>query len=109
MTIQIVSEKAGVRMTIRIIDDNVLFIDLKTNMMSPIEGLSLSKQGVIKEHPDLKDNPQWKQIAIQRFVDKVKALPTETARSEFMVKELKEMGYNPLYKQRNGFRPQKIK
>lgn len=96
-------------MAIRIIGENILFIDLKTNMMSPLEGLKISKQGAMIEHPDLKDNPDWKKIVIQRFVDKVKALPSETARSDFMIQELKTMGYKPLFKQRNGFRPQKIK
>lgn len=109
MTIQIVAKKAGDRIAVRIIGENVLFINLETNMMSPIEGLKINKQGVIKEHPDLKDNPEWKQIAIQRFVDKVKSFKSEEERYEFMIKELKDMGYVPMYKQRNGFRPEKIK
>ena len=109
MTTQIVAEKSGSRMAIRIIGDNILFIDLKTNMFAPIEGLRLSKQGVILEHPDLKDNPDWKQIAIQRFVDKSKKFKTESEKSEFIIQELRNMNYTLKYKQRNGFRPQKIK
>ena len=48
MTIQIVAKKAGDRIAVRIIGENVLFINLETNMMSPIEGLKINKQGVIK-------------------------------------------------------------
>ena len=109
MTIQCVFQQGSNRMAIRIIGSNVLFIDLSSNMLSPIEGLKLSRQGVIKEYPDLKDNPQWKQIAIERFVKKIKELPSEEKRSEWLIEEMKEMGYTPLYKQRNGWRPQKIK
>ena len=68
MTIQIVFQRGSERTAIRIIGKNVLFVDLQTNMISPIEGLKFNKQGVIKEHPDLKDDPDWKQKAIQRFV-----------------------------------------
>ena len=109
MTIQCVFQQGSKRVAIRIIGENILFIDLSSNMVAPIEGLKLSKQGVIKEHPDLKDNPQWKQIAIKRFVQKIKKLPTEEKRARWLIQEMKEMNYIPLYKQKNGFRPQKIK
>ena len=109
MTIQCVFQRGSERTAIRIIGDNVLFIDLSSNMVAPIEGLKLSRQGVIKEYPDLKDNPQWKQIAIERFVKKIKGLSTEEKRSEWLIQEMVEMGYTPLYKQKNGFRIQKIK
>jgi hypothetical protein len=95
-------------MAIRIIGDNVLFIDLQSNMVSPIEGLNLNKAGTIKEYPDLKDDKEWKQKAIQRFVDKIKALPSETERANWLIEEMRQMNYKPLYKQRDGFRPQKI-
>lgn len=108
MTIQAHFQFGSERIVIRIIGENVLFVDLQNNIMSPIEGLKLNRQGVIKEHPDLKDNPEWKQIAIQRFVDKIKALPSETKRMEWMIKEMKNMGYKPLFQQRAGFRPKKI-
>lgn len=109
MTIQVVFQQASQRVAIRIIGDNILFIDLQTNMLSPIEGLRFNKTGVIKEHPDLKDDPEWKQKAIQRFVDKIKAFESEKEKSDWLIKEMREMGYTPLYRQRNGFRPEKIK
>ena len=109
MTIQIVFQRGSDRMAIRVIGSNVLFIDLQTRMVSPIEGLKFNKQGVIKEHPDLKDDPEWKQKAIKRFVDKIKELPSESKRVEWLIKEMKNMSYKPLYKQRDGFRTEKIK
>lgn len=109
MTIQITFSLGSERTIIRIIGDNILFIDPQTNMMSPIEGLQLNKQGVIIEHPDLKDDPEWKQKSIQRFTDKIKSLPSETERMKWIIEEMKVMGYKPLYSTQDRFRPQRIK
>lgn len=109
MTIQTTFQFGQERINVRIIDTAILFIDLQTNMMSPIEGLKFSKEGTMKEHPDLKDNENWRQIAIERFVKKIKDLPSETKRMEWIIKELKEMGYTPIMTQRFGHRPQKVK
>ena len=108
MTLQAHFKKAGEIMVVRIINDVVLFIDIQNNTMSPFEGLSLNKLGVIREYPDLKDNPNWKQIAIERFVSKIKSLKDEKERMDFMIKEMKEMQYTPMFMSKNGFRPQKI-
>ena len=79
---------------VRIDGDNCLF---RTGQYGgafvPIEGLKLDKNGVLKEHPDLKDNNDWNKIAIERFI----------------INELKKVGYKPMAKQKNGFRIQKIK
>lgn len=109
MTIQLVFQQGSDRTAIRIIGENVLFIDLQTNTVAPIEGLNLNKQGTIKEYPDLKGNPEWKKIAIQRFVDKVKSFKTEEERANWLIEEMKQMGYTGLYKQKMGFRTTKIK
>lgn len=108
MTIQMTFQKGSERMIVRIIGNNVLFIDPQNNIMAPIEGLNLNKQGVIKEYPDLKDDTEWKQKAIQRFTNKVKSFKTENERADWIVEEMKQMGYTGLYKQREGFRVQKI-
>lgn len=109
MTIQLTFQQGSQRVAIRVIQDNVLFIDLETNMMAPIEGLNFNRQGVINEYPDLKDDKDWKQKAIQRFADKVKSFQTENQKANWLIQEMKDMGYKPLYKQRNGFRAEKIK
>jgi hypothetical protein len=109
MTIQCVFQQGSERMAIRIIGSNVLFIDLQNNIVAPLEGLKLNKKGVEKEYPDLKGDSDWKQKAIQRFVNKIKNFKTEEERSNWLIEEMKSMGYTPLYKIRSGFRPQKIK
>jgi len=76
---------------------------------STIEGLKLSQSGVIKEYPDLKENPQWKEIAIQRFKDKIKSLDQEEAICTYIVDDLKKYGYIPKWKQKQGFRREAIK
>lgn len=108
MTIQIVFQKCSERIAVRIIRENILFIDLQTNMMSPIEGLNFTKKGVETEYPDLIGDKEWKQKAIQRFVDKIKKFESERERARWIIEEMKSMNYKPLYEQVNGFRPKKI-
>jgi hypothetical protein len=71
---------------------------------SPIEGLKLSKAGVIKEHPDLVDREDWKDEAIKRFKDKIIELDKEEAIAEYVINDLKNYGYVPKWKQKKGFR-----
>lgn len=73
-------------------------------MMATIEGLQLSKPGVIKEFPDLADKDNWREIAIERFKEKIKSLDTEDKIVEYISNEFKLFGYVPLYKQKQGFR-----
>jgi len=109
MTIQAVFQKGSERVIIRVIGNNVLFIDLQNNLMAPIEGLKISKQGVEREYPDLINDPEWRQKAIQRFVDKIKSFQTEDEKMNWLIKEMNDMGYIGLYKQKSGFRIEKIK
>lgn len=74
----------------------------------PIEGLKLVKGGVIKEHPDLKDEENWKQIAIERFKEKIKGYDTEMQRINYIIEDLKKFGYVPMYLQRHGHRTRKL-
>ena len=87
----------------------LLFYDISSQLTSVIEGLRLNKAGVIKEFPDLENNPEWKKIAIQRLKDYIKKLKTEMERIIYVKNELEQHGYEPLYLQRAGFRPQKFK
>ena len=105
MTIQTTFQLAQQRIIVRLIDTNVLFIDLQNNIMSPLEGLNLNKEGVEKEYPDLKGDKDWKQKAVQRFTDKIKSFKSETERMKWIIEELKLMGYVPLIWQRHGHRP----
>ena len=73
-----------------------------------IDGLKLNKAGVIKEHPDLKDREDWKEEAIKRFKEVVKAMKDEEAVAEYVILELKKFGHTPKWKQIAGFRRTKI-
>ena len=75
----------------------------------PIDNLTLNKTGVIKEHPDLKDNKDWREEAIKRFKTKLKKMKSEKERMDYVIEDLKKYGYKPLFTQRDGHRPQKIK
>jgi len=74
-----------------------------------IDGLKLDKKGVIKEHPDLDGRDDWRPEAIKRLKEKMRLLANEYTRMEYIISELKKVGYTPLVLQKKGFRPTKIK
>ena len=95
---------------VRVDKNNIQFRNNQSNgMFTTIEGLKLNKVGVIKEFPDLKDNEEWQSIARQRFKDKIKTMKTEMERANYIVEDLKKYGYKPMYRQRQGFRVERIK
>jgi len=95
---------------IRVEKNNILFRNNQTNgMFTTIDGLQLNKQGVIKEHPDLKDNDNWQNIARERFKEKIKKIDTEMERADYIIEDLKKFGYKPIARQRKGFRVEKFK
>lgn len=77
-------------------------------LQSTIDGLRLSKVGVIKEFPDLKDREDWHKEAIKRFKEKMDTLQTEEAIVEYLKYDLQKFGYIPKYKQKKGFRREKL-
>ena len=77
-------------------------------VQSTIEGLKLSKVGVIKEFPELKDREDWHREAIKRFKEKIASLETEEAIAEYITYDLKKFGYEPKFKQKKGFRREKL-
>ena len=74
-----------------------------------IEGIKLDYAGVIREHPDLEVSEDWKEIAIERFKAKIKSYHSEEETAQYVIDELKKFGYIPEQKQREGFRPEKLK
>ena len=94
---------------VRVDNNNVQFRNNQSNgMFTTIEGLKLNKVGVIREFPDLKDNDDWQNIARERFKEKIKSMNTEMERENYIVADLKKYGYVPKYRQRQGFRVEKI-
>lgn len=73
-----------------------------------LQDLKLNKEGVIKEFPDLKDSPLWREEAIYRFKEKIKSLKTEHSKIQYIIGELKPHGYKVIATQKDGFRPVKI-
>lgn len=94
---------------VRVIGDIVFFRTSGSPNFADIDTIKLDKQGVIKEFPDLKDDPDWKQKARNRFKEKIKKLKGEEARINYIIEDLTKFGYKALYKQKQGFRPIKFK
>jgi hypothetical protein len=76
---------------------------------APIDKLQFSKQGVIKEFPDLEDNPKWKDIALERFKEKISNMQTEIEIAKYVVNDLAKFGYKPLRFTKAGSRTKGIK
>lgn len=75
---------------------------------STIEGLKLSRAGVIKEYPDLKEREDWREEAIKRFKEVINVMQNEESIAEYVIQDLKKYGYIPKWKQKQGFRREKI-
>lgn len=81
----------------------------ENGMITSVEGLKISKSGVIKEFPDLTDKDDWRKQAIERLKNHIKTMNTEEKRMDYVKDELKKQGYKPLFWQKSGWRPQKFK
>ena len=88
--------------------NNLLFYDVSSQTITTIEGIRLSKSGVIKEHPDLKDDEDWRKKAIERLKEHMKKYETEQEKLNYVKLELEKFGWISLYKQRAGFRQEKF-
>jgi hypothetical protein len=101
---------AGDIIVVTVNNTNVYFTSTAYgSQQSTIEGLKLNKSGVIKEFPDLKDNPNWNREAIIRFKKKIKTYNNEGDIANYIMGDLKKFGYIPLMITKNGFRPEVIK
>ena len=89
--------------------NNIMFRDTSSGTTTTIHGLRLNKAGVIKEHPDLKDDEDWKKKAIERLKQHVKKFKTEIQKINYIKDELEKFGYNSMYFQKAGHRPKKFK
>jgi hypothetical protein len=93
-----------------VIDGNsLMFQDVGTGLITSLEGLRFSKAGVLKEHPDLKENNDWKKIAIDRLKAHMKKYKQEMEKLIYVKEELNKFGYEALFYQRAGFRPKRFR
>jgi len=106
--IGIIFQFAAETMEVRVDRESVYFRTPQSPGFTTINGLKLDKAGVLKEFPELKDNPKWQSIARERFKEKIKECENEMERVDYIISDLKKYGYKPLYLQRQGFRVQKL-
>jgi hypothetical protein len=107
--IQATFQMGGDMIVIEVKGNDVVFFDKGNNLLSPIEGLRFNRAGVIKEFPDLEFDNEWRAKAIERFRDKIKSFGSEDKAINYIITDLKKHGYSPLFKQRAGWRPERIK
>ncbi len=107
--IDLIFERGSEIILIRIRGNNVTFSNSSFGAVyATIDNMQLDYNGVIKEHPDLKDRKDWKKEAIKRFKEKIKSFETEEEISDYVIKELKSVGYVPKWKQKRGHRREAI-
>jgi hypothetical protein len=107
--IGVIFDFGGEPVEVRVHGYNCFFRTKQTfGALAPIEALKLDKKGVVKEHPDLENDEEWRTKAITRFKDKLKEYNTEMERIKYLINDLKKYGYKPLYFQRDGHRPVKV-
>ncbi len=87
----------------------LMFFDISTGIITTLEGLKLSKAGVVKEFPDLENDEDWNKKAIKRLKKHIESFETEEQKINYVIEELRKHGYQPLTKQRAGFRHKIIK
>lgn len=88
--------------------NNTMFRDTASGTKTTIHGLKINKAGAIKEHPDLKDDEEWKEKTLDRLKEHIKKLKTEDSKINYAKDELVKFGYTPLFKQKAGFRPKRF-
>lgn len=107
--IGVIFQSGGEIIETRIEGNNILFRSSSYGAgFAPIEKLNISKEGAIKEFPDLENDPLWRIKAIQRFKNEIKKLKTEDSIANYLIDDLKKYGYIPKYKQKQGYRPEVI-
>ena len=105
--IRIVFAYAGENPEVIIDGDNIMFWN--KGIFTTIEGLQLNKSTTIKEFPDLKDNPEWRKVALERFKAHFSSLLNTNDKVNYVISDLTKYGYKAILKQRAGFRPERIR
>ena len=79
-------------------------------MFMSVDKLKFQYSGILKEFPDLDDMPEIEAqiIAHERFKQKVDNMRNEDEVYDYVILELKKFGCIPKYKQKKGFRKEKI-
>lgn len=107
--IGIIFSKGSEHLEVRIDGTSVYFRTSQFTKWADISGLELSREGSIKEFPELKDDPNWRTKVIKKFKEKIKEYPSELARMQYIIEDLRIHGYTATYFQEKGHRPIKLK
>jgi len=91
-----------------VVKGNDLFF-VQEGVITSIEGIKFSREGVLKEFPDLEEKEDWRKIAIERLKTHIKKMKTEMEAIEYVKSELEKQGYEAMFFQRAGWRPQLFK
>jgi hypothetical protein len=98
---------------IRVTENQILFARNVRGqpMYSTIEGLRLNPTTIVKEFPDLKGKSidTIKKEGIKRFKEHISKLKSEQAIEDYLKKDLAKHGHKLIMRQKQGFRPEKVK
>jgi hypothetical protein len=107
--IQVLFEFCGEHILVVIEGTKIMFGNTSFGAkFATIDGLKLDYNGTIREFPDLELEKDWREIAIERFKNKIKTYQTERDIASYVVDELKKFGYVPLKIQIQGYRWRKL-
>lgn len=88
--------------------DNLMFFDVSTGMITTLDGLKLNRKTTIQKFPELDGDVDWRNKAIKFLKEHIKSFNTDDKKIEYLINDLKQYGYEPLYKQKMGHRPKKV-
>ena len=108
MAIKLTVKLGGELFEVIVNQTELLFYSINSQTFTTVKGLKMSKAGVVKEFPELENNPDWKQIALDRLKEKMNGFKTEKEKLTYVMDELTKFGYKALFYQRAGGRPTKL-
>lgn len=98
--------------TIRISGCKIEYGKMFGNQMffMPFDQLRFDYQGILREHPDLKDKPEAeaRSIAVERLKEHIAKMNGEEEVYRYIIEEIKKFGGIPQLKQKVGFRVEKL-
>jgi len=106
MTIKGTFQLASDNVDVIIDGNNIMF--MQDGVITTLDGLRISKSGVVKEFPDLENDEEWKKKGLERLKEHIKTFDTQDKKLDYVKKELIKFGYTALYFQKAGFRPQRF-
>ena len=110
----LIFELGGDMTLVRFSGNNIAFSTSDSNFQryTPIEGLRLSRDGILKEFPDLKkknlSDGELRGEAVKRFKEKIKGFETDIETKEYLIEEFQNMGHTLKEIKKRGFRSSKF-